>query len=297
MRKAKAEEQMIRGLIIGTAQGAEWMEQLRKASDKRRIGLWDCLDGDTLRKIIKSWDLHAEDCFCVAETDEAVKAARELGIPCIAYCNPELEEQSFHSVSLLLEGFDEIDWHFLDNVYARESGLPVEIARTERLLIREMTVEDLDALYAIYDDEQVRRFVKGLHPDRGVEEEHTRAYIKYMYGLYQFGMWVLEDRKTGELIGKAGFGIADYRGESELDLGYLIVAKRRGQGYAREACLAILEYGREILGFSKVSAYVHSDNQDSQHLIRRLGFLEQGMVESGGEQLLYFSKDLQPQGD
>lgn len=282
---------MIQGLVIGTAQGKEWMERLR-ADAERRIQLVEQPDKACLQELLNEWELDGASCFCVAETDEAVEAARELGMPCIAYCNPQLEEQDFQNVSLLLEGFDEIDWHFLDQVYARESGYPVRIADTERLSIREMTVADLELLYQIYDDDGVRQFVKGLHPDRSIEEDRTRAYIKYMYGLYQFGMWILEERSTGEVIGKAGFGIADYRGESELDLGYLIAREKRGQGYAVEACQAVLDYGKRILGFSRVAAYIHPDNQASLAVIRKLGFDELGSVEADQETLLHFQKEL-----
>ena len=299
---------MIQGLIVGTACAEAWCRQLqleaglqfeqdhkkqKTEQKKERLIVWrDRLDEGILQEILEAWNAHPKDCFCVVETDEAVKAAAGLGIPCIAYCNPDLPEQDFGGINLLLEGFDEIDWKFLDNVYARESGLPVEIARTERLLIREMTIEDLDALYRIYEDSETRRFVKGLDENRAAEEERFRAYIRYMYGLYQFGMWVVIENSSGALIGRAGFGIADYQEEAELDLGYLIGKCWRGRGYACEACEAVLAYGKEVLGFSKVAAYIHLENAPSLGVIRKLGFREMGQVEAENERLIHFEKVL-----
>ncbi|MEI3521986.1 MAG: GNAT family N-acetyltransferase [Anaerosacchariphilus sp.] len=100
-----------------------------------------------------------------------------------------------------------------------------------------MTLADLPALNALcrengYDE---------------MGEEEAKAYIKYMYGLYQCGMWVVLEKESGRIIGRAGFGIADYLPEAELDLGYLIDTPYRRQGYGEEACRAALDYGRDWL--------------------------------------------------
>ena len=53
-----------------------------------------------------------------------------------------------------------------------------------------------------------------------------------MYGMYQFGMWVVIEKESRKLIGRVGFGIADYLDFSEIDMGYLIGEKYRRRGYA-----------------------------------------------------------------
>ena len=122
---------------------------------------------------------------------------------------------------------------------------------------------------------------------------YSGAYIRYMYGLHQFGMWVIEERDSKALVGRVGFGLADYRGKTELDFGYLIGEAWRGQGYAREACEAALAYGKERLWLSKVSAFIHPENEPSLALIRKLGFAEQGALETEGGTVLWFERDLQ----
>ena len=125
-----------------------------------------------------------------------------------------------------------------------------------------MTLADLPALNALcrengYDE---------------MGEEEAKAYIEYMYGLYQCGMWLVTEKKSGRLIGRAGFGIADYLDLSEMDLGYLTARSMRRQGYAEEACRAVLAYGKEVLELPEISAYAEAENTASCHLLEKLGF-------------------------
>ena len=105
-----------------------------------------------------------------------------------------------------------------------------------------------------------------------IGEEEAKAYIRYMYGLYQCGMWVVLEKESGRIIGRAGFGIADYLPEAELDLGYLIDTPYRRQGYGEEACRAALDYGRDWLELPEISAYAEAENTASCHLLEKLGF-------------------------
>ena len=148
----------------------------------------------------------------------------------------------------------------------------MQIAETRRLLIREMTLADLDAVNALYREGDSAGFFPECSLERKEEEERIRAYIAYMYGLYQFGMWVVIEKESRRLIGRAGFGIADYLDFSEVDMGYLIGRNYRRQGYAEEACRAVLEYARTVLYFPGVSAYVDSENLGSLRLLEKLGF-------------------------
>lgn len=206
-----------------------------------------------------------KELLCLVETDAEEKAALEQGFFCIGYLNPELPGQKLSGCRILLEGFEEIDRGFLEQVHTRALGLPVRIAETGRLILREMTLSDLPELNRICRE-------NGL-PETG--EEEAGAYIRYMYGLYQYGMWVVLEKESGRIIGRAGFGIADYLPEAELDLGYLIDTPYRRQGYGEEACRAVLDYGRDWLELQRISAYVEEENQASVHLLEKLGFQRQ----------------------
>lgn len=250
---------MLKGLII-QASHTEALEAALTAS-----GLpWRKVPGGSGKAISKaSGSLgKPKELLCLVETDAEEKAALEQGFFCIGYLNPELSGQKLSGCRILLEGFEEIDREFLEQVHTRALGLPVTIAETARLRIREMTLADLPALNALcrengYDE---------------MGEEEAKAYIKYMYGLYQCGMWLVTEKKSGCLIGRAGFGIADYLDLSEMDLGYLTARSMRRQGYAEEACRAVLAYGKEVLELPEISAYAEAENTASCHLLEKLGF-------------------------
>lgn len=253
---------MLKGLII-QASHTETLEAALTAS-----GLpWRKVPGGSGRALTEaSGSLgNPKELLCLVETDAEEKAALEQGFFCIGYLNPELSGQKLSGCRILLEGFEEVEREFLEQVHTRALGLPVQIAETRRLILREMILSDLPKLNRICRE-------NGL-PETG--EEEAEAYIRYMYGLYQCGMWVVLEKESGRIIGRAGFGIADYLPEAELDLGYLIDTPYRRQGYGEEACRAVLAYGRDWLELQRISAYVEEENQASVHLLEKLGFQRQ----------------------
>ena len=83
-------------------------------------------------------------------------------------------------------------------------------------------------------------------------------------------MWLITLKGIGEVIGRAGLEYKE--GYEGLEIGFMLGVKYQHQGYAYEACSAILEYGREWLGMAAYRAIVHKDNVPSRWLCERLGF-------------------------
>lgn len=171
---------------------------------------------------------------------------------------------------------EELDAAYLHRVCQRFHHLPWQIAETARLRIREMTEADLAALYTLYEDAEAARFLDALSEDREAERQTLRAYLTSMYGFWGFGLWILEEKATGKVIGRAGFCLPEDREGPEL--GFLIHRDYRRQGYALEACRAILRCGREELGFTEIFAASHAQNTASQALLLKLGFLPNGTI-------------------
>ena len=89
-------------------------------------------------------------------------------------------------------------------------------------------------------------------------------------------MWVLEDRESGQVIGRAGLEYKE--GFEGLELGFMLGVAYQHQGYAYEACSAILSYGIEELGQENYCSFINENNEASIRLCGRLGFLPQGRV-------------------
>ncbi len=179
-----------------------------------------------------------------------------------------------------MESLLDVDYEYLERIYQRGKGLPWTIVETERLMIREITKADVPRLYELYADEEITRYMESLFPTQQEEEEYTENYIRNVYHFYGYGIWVLIEKATGQLIGRAGLEYHD--GFDGLELGFMLGKRYWHKGYAYEACKAILAYGKEELEQQSYRALVHVHNEASQMLCERLGFAEYGRVDLAG---------------
>ena len=183
--------------------------------------------------------------------------------------------------------------YYLDHVLCRFKGVPCHILDTERCSVREITPEDVDRLYEIYADPQITEFMENLFENREDEVAYTKEYIRCHYGFYDFGMWIIVDKATGCIIGRAGFDMR--RGYEDPELGFMIGKEYQRQGYAKEVCRALLSYGKQQLGFEKVGSFTNPANVASVRLLCKLGFSFQreemvDSVKEEKEQLAYYLK-------
>ncbi len=226
----------------------------------------------------------------IASTDTSIALGKELGIATMAYANPAFPNQSYSGVDMLVEGFEEVDADFLEKVYQRFHRIPWTILETERCVVRELTLDDLDALFELYSGEGIDQYTESLYPYEE-EKEFQRAYIENMYRYFGYGLWLVFLKETGELIGRAGLEHREYNEVIELELGYIIGIPFQGQGYATEVCEAILEYAKENTGFERINSLIEEGNEASIHLSQKLGFLYLEDYELNGKRMHRFVKD------
>lgn len=177
-----------------------------------------------------------------------------------------------YGVDMLAEGFEEIDVDFLKKVYDRHYGLPLEIARTCRWMIRESVPEDVEDFYEIYEQPSVRRFLPPLLKNHEEEKQRMEAYIRNQYGFYDYGIWTISDPVSGKIIGRAGFEPGDV--PWRLQMGYLIREEYQHRGYGLEVCNAILCYAEEKLYAKEFVLITDRENIPSVKLAEKLGFRE-----------------------
>lgn len=199
---------------------------------------------------------------------------RAKGIAVLGYLHEKNRGASFPDVLYLTEDFSGIDAEYCRLVYDRAHGIPRKILETPRCIVREIAETDLDRLYEIYEDPGITAYMEPLFEDRQEELVYTRNYITQVYAFYGFGMWIIEEKESGLIIGRAGIE----QKEECPELGYLLAADKQGQGLAEEVCREILRYAEEELGIREIRARVQPDNVRSANLCRRLGLVSEGIV-------------------
>src|SRR5688572_1252681 len=107
------------------------------------------------------------------------------------------------------------------------------ILETERLLMRRLVASDLDDLYALYRDPEIRRYF----PEGTLTLEETREELAWFLNGHpdhpELGLWATIHKPTGAFIGRCGLLPWTISGVDEVEIAYLIA-----KPYWRQALLA-----------------------------------------------------------
>jgi RimJ/RimL family protein N-acetyltransferase len=161
---------------------------------------------------------------------------------------------------------------------------------TERLLLRGWRDEDLDAWAAMCADDEVMRW---LGRPGGISREDAWREMAGLAGhwmLKGYGHWALEERESGEFVGRAG--LLNPAGWPGLEAGWALARSRWGLGYATEAARATLDWTRDELGADHLISLISDENVRSQRVAEKLGMALEGRAEVRGDDLRVFGRDL-----
>ena len=147
----------------------------------------------------------------------------------------------------------------------------MEILATGRLRLRTLEHEDAAFYLQLVNDPTWLRFIgdKGIHKLDEARVAIATGPIESQR-VHGFSLYLVERKDSGASVGICGL----VRRETlpEVDLGYAFLPAHCGQGFAREAALAVLTYAREVLGLKNLLAIVAPDNERSIRLLDALGF-------------------------
>jgi [ribosomal protein S5]-alanine N-acetyltransferase len=168
---------------------------------------------------------------------------------------------------------------------------------TPRLALRRFTRDDLDLLYRLHSDPRVMRYTGGVKTraeSDALVQERIFDYYEQNPGL---GMWATLERATGACIGI--HLLNNIRGESFVQVGYILFAEFWGRGYATEMCTRILRYAFTELGLPRIVAITDRANRASQHVLEKSGLERNGERTFAhpayrGEPQAWFERDAAP---
>jgi RimJ/RimL family protein N-acetyltransferase len=142
---------------------------------------------------------------------------------------------------------------------------------TKRLLLRRWTEADRVPFASINADPEVMRY--RFAPLSRQESDDLIDEIETCFDKNGFGLWAVERRQDGRLLGFAGLAVSDFDAPfcPAIDIGWTLERAAWGQGYATEAATASLSFAFSELQLSEVMAHTTSLNEPSRAVMRRLG--------------------------
>lgn len=148
---------------------------------------------------------------------------------------------------------------------------------TKRLLLKELTPELYDYMFANWDDAAIMQYL-GSPTTKDYELEKAK-YIKGLTSYFlSFKNFLIVEKATGIVMGKIGFHTWKAV-HSRAEIGYgLYNEEHKGKGYMTEAMLQILRYGFEHMELNRVEAFASPLNVPSIRLIEKYGFTKEGLL-------------------
>ncbi len=145
------------------------------------------------------------------------------------------------------------------------------ILETKRLTLRHLEMGDLDALYRLYRDPQIRaHFPDGTRTFAETKEE-LEWFLHGNHTPPELGLWATLDRNTGSFLGRCGLLPWIIDGQPEVELAYLIDKSRWGEGLATEAARGIIEHARTELQLKRLICLIMPGNAASAAVATKVG--------------------------
>jgi RimJ/RimL family protein N-acetyltransferase len=157
---------------------------------------------------------------------------------------------------------------------------------TPRLRLRSFRHADLDAYAGFCADPDVMRYIGAGVTLTRPEAWRQMAFFVGHWALLGYGIWAVERRDTGELIGRVGF--LHPPGWPDFEIGWLLGRAYWGQGYALEASREALRYAFDTLRRERVISLIRPDNRPSIKLAEALGERLSSEVELFGSKALVY---------
>lgn len=148
---------------------------------------------------------------------------------------------------------------------------------TERLALRQITLQNADDLFALYAEPEVVRYLN-LEPLERVAQ--ATAVIQSFDQLYESGQglrWGVFTLDENHLIGTCGYKAWDAQ-RFRAEISYDLAPSNWGNGYMREALVAILDYGFHFMNLRRVEGMVDPRDTRSHNLLTGLGFRMEGVL-------------------
>lgn len=145
------------------------------------------------------------------------------------------------------------------------------ILETNRVLLRHQVIEDLDALWELYCDPEVTKYI----PDAPKTREEAREELEWFLHGHprhpELGLWATILKDNGRFIGRSGLLPWTIDGQDEVEVAYTIAREHWGRGLGSEIAQGIAQYAFHTLGLTRLICLIEPENLASQKVAAKIG--------------------------
>jgi len=158
---------------------------------------------------------------------------------------------------------------------------------TARLILRMFHEDDFESYHAkVGSDPDVMRYLGDGQPLTRSLAWRQMAMIVGHWHLRGYGFWAVEERSTGELVGR--IGLFNPEGWPGFELGWVLGKAYWGRGYATEGARRVLDHAFTDMGRDHVISLIYPANAASIHVAEKIGETLEGRVELFGHETLVY---------
>ena len=158
--------------------------------------------------------------------------------------------------------------------------------QTDRLVLRMFRLEDFEAYAHMLADPEVQRYLGDGKPASRADAWRHMAMLLGHWQLLGFGLWAVEERASGALIGRIGlFHPEDWPG---VELGWMLRRESWGQGFATEGARVALAYAFTELNHPHIISMIRPDNTASIRVAEKLGEQLEDRIDFRGDDALVY---------
>ncbi|HTO99884.1 MAG TPA: GNAT family N-acetyltransferase [Anaerolineales bacterium] len=151
------------------------------------------------------------------------------------------------------------------------NSLGAKILETPRTYLRRQVPGDLDALWELYCDPQVTRYI----PDAPRSREEARDELEWFMNGHpawpELGLWATILKADGSFIGRCGLLPWNVDGQEEVEVAYTIAREYWGRGLGSEVADGILRYAFDELRLERLISLIDPENTASQRVAVKIG--------------------------
>lgn len=165
--------------------------------------------------------------------------------------------------------------------------LIIMLIESDRLRLRQFTYDDLDDIYRIWIDPDVRKY---LWDDEIISKEKAENILTYCIDFFQengFGIWAIIHKQQDELIGFCGFRFLDDTPEIEIIFGISPTYWR--MGLTKEAIKAAIRYGFEEHDFKCIVGLANIENIASWRVMEKAGMKYEKRTLYNNQDVVFYS--------